>query len=102
LDVLSDFRVCDWFGDNRLLQQPIKQQASGGGSPSVKPEDELIEVVVQLSWLYGALVRSKKPALKKCSNPVNAWHRLMSWRLGSEVHRSAVLVSQFIKISVGW
>jgi hypothetical protein len=46
-----DFRVRYWRHGYRLLEQPIEQQAPRRRSSTIEPEDELIEVIVQLAGL---------------------------------------------------
>jgi hypothetical protein len=45
--------------------------------PTIKPEGELIEVVVEVTMLNAALVSAVQPPLKKRSCHVHAWQDLM-------------------------
>ena len=93
--------ISDRAGNNSLLQQSIKQQPSGGRSPAVEPKDELVKVVVQLPRLHRSVVCSQQPAMQERRNPVDTWHRYVRRCVGSQVDRSAVLITAFFEISVG-
>jgi len=47
------------------------------------------------------MVGAQEPALQKCSNPVHPGHGLVGRNVGAEMHRSAMVVAQFLKVPVG-
>lgn len=44
----DEFREGDGFNCDRLFHKPVEQLASVSGCPSVEPERELVQVVIQL------------------------------------------------------
>ena len=72
--VVSDVAVGHRRADGCLLHQAVEQHAPGPGTASVEPEHELVEVVVDMPGINGAMVRAKQPALQQGGNSVNAWH----------------------------
>jgi hypothetical protein len=63
------------------------------GGPSVEPESEFVQVLLQVVGLDGALVGAQQPPLEQRSHPVDARQRNMSWQPGTlHVERFARVV----------
>ena len=51
-----DVPIGDRVGHDGLLKEPIEQQPPGARCAAVEPERELVQVRVELVWLYRSLV----------------------------------------------
>ena len=69
--VVSDMRVGHRGADGGLLHQAIEQHSPGSRAASVEPEHELVEVVVHVPRIDGAVVGAKQPALQQRRDSVN-------------------------------
>ena len=69
--VVSDVRVGHGRADGSLLHQAVEQHAPGPRRASVEPEHELIEVVVHVPWINGAVVGAEQPALQQGRDSVD-------------------------------
>lgn len=54
-----------------LLQQPVEELSPAAGCPSVKPEHELIKIMIQIPMRYTALMDPEQPPLKQGRGSVN-------------------------------
>ena len=61
---------------NRLVQEPVEEQAAGARIASIEAEGELVEVVVELLGLHGALVGGEQPAFEQRGDAVDPRQQL--------------------------
>jgi hypothetical protein len=55
----------NWAEADSLLEESIKKQPTGFRSSPVETERKFIEIVVQVFWADGSLMRSKQPSLQQ-------------------------------------
>lgn len=73
-----------WCGDNRLLEQSVKQHATGPGCSAIEAEDKFIQVGIQMLRLDCPVMGPQYPALHQCSYSMYASHRLMRGHVGPQ------------------
>jgi len=59
-----------------VLSQPVEEFSSGGRLSSIKSEDKLVEVVVEVLGSHGTLMRSHQPAFEQRDRPVDPWEQM--------------------------
>ena len=65
-----------------LLHETVEELSSALGLPTVEPEREFVEVVIEMVVADGTLVGSQEPALEQRGNAVDPRHGLVSWVIG--------------------
>jgi len=60
-----------------VLSEAVEEQIAMARPPTVEPERELVEVIVQMGRADGPLMRAQKPALEERRDEVSAWQQLI-------------------------
>jgi hypothetical protein len=81
-----------------LLNNPIKKLTSRPRSPAVKPEGKLIQVVIQVRYTHGSLMRSQQPTFEKRNNSVYQWQQIFT-DVGL-LTNDVVVISQALQLAV--
>ena len=62
--IVANVGVGDWRGEAGLLYQSVEQHSAGSRRAAVKAEGEFVEVIVDVSRIYCAMVGAKEPAFE--------------------------------------
>jgi len=91
-----------WGGadSDSLLREPVEEQSSCLGMPTIEPEGELIKVIVEVLMLNTALVSAVQPSLEKRSCPVDSWQDLMRQLITTADDGDLMLVTGILQIRV--
>jgi len=71
---VDDLVISDRIDGHRLLRQAKEELATAFGSPTVEPECELIQIVVQMLMTDCTLVGSHQPSFQQGDHPINPRH----------------------------
>ena len=80
-----------------LLHEPVEQLPAMPGGPTIEPERELVEVVVQMGVTDGTLMRPEQPAFEQRHDAVDARQQLRGRFLTAFEERDAVLVAPLLQ-----
>ena len=61
-----------------LLYNPIKKLAPGARCSAVKTEGELVQVIIQVRYTHGSLMRSQQPPFEQRYNSVYQWQQILT------------------------
>ena len=86
---ISTFNIFtkDMGNSNRLLDQSVKQFTMRTRSSTIKPECELIQIIIQERDLNSPLISAQEPTLQERNSDINSWKQIDSnFGYGSQVH----------------
>jgi hypothetical protein len=84
---------------NGMLGEPIEEFTSGCGGSAVKPEGELVEIVLQMLIAYRTLMGAQQPAFQQRDHPVNTWQKMLACGLLA-LNKPFVLITLHLAISI--
>ncbi len=59
---------------HRLLEQSEEQKAASLRTPPIESERELVEIVVEMGGVDGAMVDAQPPPIKESGHSMDSWH----------------------------
>lgn len=66
--------VSSRWSDNRILEEPLEEQASPSGVAVVKAEGKFVEVGIQILSGQQTVVGAEQPAFEQGCNGTHPWH----------------------------